>query len=142
MIQALLNLLRSLGLLKAESQEEIQEVTQEKGLVVMVADELMDLFTVVGNCTRSGDQFGRKAALTEILVRFGDELEITAEPKDRSAIRIRPRQARFAALTIVKLQELDAEVSRLALNRMLQRTSKGGSPQIKVSSLPKARLTP
>jgi hypothetical protein len=141
MLEALLNLLRSWGLLKVETQEPIQEVLEEKGLVVMVANELIDLFTVVSNCTRSGDQAGRKAALTEILVRFGDELEITADRSDRSAIRIRPRQARFSAMTIVKLQELDTEVSRLALNRMLQRTSKVAVSQAKVSSLPKARLS-
>jgi hypothetical protein len=141
MLEALLNLLRSWGLLKVEEQEPIREVLEEKGLVVMVSNELIDLFTVVSNCTRSGDQAGRKAALTEILVRFGDELEITADPSDRSSIRIRPRQARFSALTIVKLQELDTDVSRLALNRMLQRTSKVVVSQAKVSSLPRARLS-
>ncbi len=141
MVEALFNLLRSWGLLKEETQEQIQEVTEEKGLVVMVANDLIDLFTVVSNCTRSGDQAGRKAALTEILVRFGDELEISADPSDRSAIRIRPRQARFSALTIVKLKELDSDVSRLALNRMLRRTSKVVVSQAKASSEPKARLS-
>ncbi|MBC7881986.1 MAG: hypothetical protein H7Y37_11720 [Anaerolineae bacterium] len=141
MVEALFNLLRSWGLLKEDRQEQIQKVTEEKGLVVMVANDLIDLFTVVNNCTRSGDQAGRKVALTEILVRFGDDLEITADPIDRSSIRIRPRQSRFSAMTIVKLKELDPEVSRLALNRMLRRTSKASVPQAKVSSLPKARLS-
>lgn len=139
MVEALLNLLRSWGLLKI--QEQTQELIEEKGLVVTVANDLIDLFTVVSNCTRSGDQAGRKAALTEILARFGDDLEITADPSDRSSIRIRPRQSRFSAMTIVKLKELDPEVSRLALNRMLRRTSKVSASQAKASSLPKARLS-
>jgi hypothetical protein len=139
MVEALFNLLRSWGLLKEKTQEQIQEATEEKGLVVMVANDLIDLFTVVSNCTRSGDQVGRKAALTEILLRFGDELEISADPNDRSSIRIRPRQARFSAMTIVKLKELDSDVSRLALNRMLRRTSKVVVSQ--ANSIPKARLS-
>ncbi len=139
MLEVLFRLLRSVGFIKDESAAA-ENQDDRQSLVVVVSDELIELFSRVALCTRTGDAAGRKNTLTEILLRFGDDIEITAVPSDRGAIRIRPRQARFSALTVVKLNELDQDVCRVALARMLKRPVQQATKSS--SNLPQARLSP
>lgn len=139
MLHKLIQWLRSIGVLKRQEPEI--KVNTDTDVAVQVSSSLLELFTRAAHHAKSGDLVRRQEAINELLVRFSDELEITASASDRSAICVRPRRSRFSALLVVKLNDLDQELKTVTLARMLQRPVPSSDRTSPAQKLPKARLS-